>query len=303
MGPDAQDAARLLARTLAAIGAGRAMAGPSRLSGGIGSSIRNRAFGALANRLAGSATPEHRAVASALAAAIEAGDDEASLGLVSTAARRPDLRAEKILSHKHRYLWICVPKVASRSIIATLRAVDPGAELIRDRTLDRILAARPEARAYFRFAFLRHPVDRARSFHADKHTLAARDRDAYRWFIEPWYGVSAGMGFGAFCRWLQTPFGSDAFADRHWLSQHRQIRDAHGRLPDFLGRYERLDADWRTLCDRLGVPLRVLPRLNPAPRSSAEKAPDAETAALLRRRYAEDFRLADHAGDCPGGQA
>ena len=303
MGPRARDAARLLARTLAAIGAGRAIAGRSRLSGGIGRPIRNRAFAILANRLAGSATPERRVLASALAGAIEAGDEEAARALVWMAGRRPDLRAEKILSHKHRYLWICVPKVASRSLVATLRAVDPGAELIRDTSLDRVLAARPEAREYFRFAFLRHPVDRARSFHADKHTLAARDRDAYRWFIEPWYGVRAGMGFDAFCRWLETPFGSDAFADRHWLSQHRQIRDADGRLPDFLGRYERLDADWRTLCDRLGLPFLVLPRLNSAPEGCAQIPSDADTAALLRRRYAEDFRLADHAGDCPEGQA
>ena len=146
--------------------------------------------------------------------------------------------------------------MASRSIIATLRAVDPGAELIRDRTMDEVLAARPEAREYFHFAFLRHPVDRIRSFYADKHTLGSRDRDVRRWFIEPWYGVSAGMGFAAFCRWLETPFGSDAFADRHWLSQHCQVRDADGRLPDFLGCYERLDADWRAVCERLGVPFR-----------------------------------------------
>ena len=302
MGPHAPDATRLLARTLAAIGAGRPVAGRSRLSGAIGRPIRNRAFAALANRLAGSATTEHRALASALTGAIEAGDGEAARALVSTAARRPDLRAEKILSHKHRYLWICVPKVASRSLIATLRAVDPGAELIRNRTLEQVLAARPEARGYFRFAFLRHPVDRARSFHADKHTLAARDRDAHRWFVEPWYGVSAGMGFEAFCRWLETPFGSDAFADRHWLSQHRQIRDADGRLPDFLGRYERLDADWRSVCDRLGVPSVVLPRLNAAPQGYGQERPDADAAAGLRRRYAEDFRLAGLAADRPGGQ-
>ena len=135
MGPNAQDAARLLARTLAAMGAGRAVAGRSRLPVAIGRPIRNRAVAALANRLSGSATPEHRTLASALTAAIEAGDEEAARALVSTAARRPDLRAEKILSHKHRYLWLCVPKVASRSLIATLRAVDPSAELIRNRTL------------------------------------------------------------------------------------------------------------------------------------------------------------------------
>ena len=303
MGPNAQGATRLLARTLAAIGAGRAVAGRSRLSGAIARPIRDRAFAALAKRLAGSATPERRALASALTAAIEAGDEEAARALVSTAARRPDLRAEKILSHKHRYLWICVPKVASRSLIATLRAVDPSAELIRNRTLEQVFAARPGAREYVRFAFLRHPADRARSFHADKHTLAARDRDAHRWFIQPWYGLSADMGFEAFCRWLDTPFGSDAFADRHWLSQHRQIRDADGRLPDFLGRYERLDADWRAVCDRLGMPSVVLPRLNPTPRGYSEKPPDADTAARLRRRYAEDFRLHGDAGHRPGGQA
>ena len=293
----------LLAGTLAASGPERPMAGRARFTGGIRSLIWYRAMGALAHRLARAARPEHRAVASALAAAIGAGDDRAALALVSMAELRPDLRAEKILSHKHRYLWICVPKVASRSIIATLRAVDPGAELIRDRTLGEILAARPEAREYFRFAFLRHPVDRIRSFYADKHTVASRDRDVRRWFVEPWYGVSAGMGFAAFCRWLETPFGSDAFADRHWLSQHRQVRDADGRLPDFLGCYERLDADWRAVCERLGVPFRPLPRLNARPEDSRETPLDADTVALLRRRYAEDFRLGGYAGDCPGGPA
>ena len=275
----------------------------ARLPGGIRTLIRNRAFGALANRLAHSATPEHRAVASALAAAVEAGDDEAVRALASVAARRPDVRAEKLLSPKHRYLWICVPKVASRSIIAGLGAVDPGAELIRGRTLDQVLAKRPEAREYFRFAFLRHPVDRTRSFHADKHARARRERDDHRWFVEPYHGVRADMGFGAFCRWLETPSGSDAFADRHWLSQHRQIRDADGRLPDFLGCYERLDADWRTLCERLGVPFRVLPRLNARPAGCAEPPPDADTVAVLRRRYAEDFRLGGYTADHPRGQA
>ena len=206
--PDTRDAARLLGRALAAP-AGRRLL-PHR--------VRNGAFAVLANRLARSPEAERRAVAAALAAAMDAGDDAAALALASTAGRRPDLRAEKIVSRKYRYLWICNPKAASRSIVATLRAADPGAQLIRNRTLEAVLAAHPEARDYFRFAFLRDPVERALSFWADKHTLARTDRDNRRWFIDPWYGLSTGMGFEAFCRWLETPFGSDAFADRHWLS-------------------------------------------------------------------------------------
>ena len=296
MRPDTQDAARLLARTLPAPGTGP-------LTGRIAGHLGRRALAAVARRLLRSGTVEHRKVAAALVAAIEAGDDAAALALAATAGRRPDLRAEKIVSRKYRYLWICNPKAASRSIVAALRAADPGATLIRNRTLEAVLAAHPEARDYFRFAFLRHPVERTRSCWADKHRLARTDRDARRWFIDPWYGLCAGMGFDAFCRWLETPFGSDAFADRHWLSQHRQLRDGDGRLPEFLGRYERLDADWRALCDRLGLPLRALPRLNPRPEGCEAAPPDAGTAALLRRRYAENFRIGGYGGDGHGDRA
>ena len=120
----------------------------------------------------------------------------------------------------------------------------------------------PAVRDYFRFAFLRHPWHRARSFYADKHALARAYRNAYRWFIAPWYGLRRGMSFAELCRWLGTACGSDAFADRHWLSQHRQLNDADGRQPDFLGRYETLDADWRRVSERLQMPFVELPRLN-----------------------------------------
>ena len=302
MSPDPHDAARQLGRILGL--ARRCGLLPARATRGIGAAVRNRTLDRvlerLARRLADSPTPEHRDVAAALAAAIGVQDYATALALVTTAGRRTDLRAEKMVSRRYRFLWLCNPKVASRSIIAALRTADPGAELFRGRTLDEVLARRPEARGYFTFAFIRHPLDRTRSCHADKHALALRDRKAARWFNEPWHGLSLGMTFAEFCRWLETPSGSDAFADRHWLSQHRQIRTADGRLPDFLGHWERLDADWRAVTGRLGLPFRELPRLNAGPRGvHAAQPPDTATAALLRRRYAEDFRIGgyDEASD------
>ena len=120
------------------------------------------------------------------------------------------------------------------------------------------------------------------------------------------------MSFAEFCRWLNTPCGSDAFADRHWLSQSRQIATGDGRLPDFLGRYETLGRDWRAVTRRLGLPAAELPHLNarpaPAPPEPESDDPDSddpdsgdevsgdevsgdEVSVLLRRRYAEDFRI------------
>lgn len=262
---------------------------------GLGGRALDRWYGRLAAALSASDTPEHHEVAKALRAAAREGDHESARALVTTAGRRPDTRAEKIVSRRYRFLWICNPKAASRSLAAALRAADPAAELFRRRTLGEVLARRPEARGYFRFAFLRDPATRALSAWADKHTLARSERDAYRWFIRPYHGLRIGMSFEEFCRWLTTPFGADAFADRHWLSQHRQIRDDGGRLPDFLGRFESIDADWRAVCERTGMPHRALPRLNPRPEPLTGEAADAACTDLLRRRYAEDYRLGGYA--------
>ena len=329
---DAYDAARLLGRTLAVAGASRWMSGrpggTARLTRDLRAVVRGRVLDRLGKRLAVSPVAEHREIAAMLAAAIEAEDDGAALALVSTAGRRPDLRAEKIVSRRYRFLWICTPKVASRSMIAALRAADPDADVIRGRTLGEVLMARPEARDYFRFAFLRHPRHRAYSFHADKHVLALRSRDAQRWFIRPYYGLRLGglrlgglrlgglrlgglrlgglrlgglrlgMSFRELCDWLSTPAGSDAFADRHWLSQSRQLRSADGRLPDFLGSWERLAADWRTIAEQVGMPFHELPRLNVRTAGNMpEEALDDEIVALLRLRYARDFELGGYAAN------
>ena len=300
--PDPHDAARRLGQVFGAAGVLSARIGTARVVLGtrIGTTLRRRTrnllFRRLARRLAQSAVGEHREIAAALDAAIDAADDRAARALMRTAGCRTDLGAEKVVSRKYRFVWLCVPKVASRSMIAELRVADPGAEVIRGRTLDEILEGRPETRDYFRFAFMRHPVDRALSFYADKHALALRDRESRLWFIDPWYGLETGMSFVQLCRWLDTPWGSDTFADRHWLSQHRQIASTDGRLPDFIGHWETLEADWRSVAERLGMPWRPLPRLNARPQGAEvdtriDTRMDADTEALLRRRYAADFRL------------
>ena len=303
---DPRGAARVLDKALGASGARRLMSYPGASGIGFGrtarEALRAGALRPLARWLATSALAEHRELGALLGEAIAAADDARALALVSTAARKPDLRAEKMVSHRYRFLWICNPKAASRSLIAALRAVDPDAVPIRHRTLEQVLARYPEAGEYFRFAFLRHPVHRTRSFHADKHTLARRDRNARRWFIDPWHGLRPGMSFAEFCRWLETPCGADAFADRHWLSQSRQIAAADGRMPDFLGRFETLEADWGAVTARLRLPPVPLPHLNASTTGETGQAGEAgcggEIMEQMRRRYAEDFVLGGY-GDAP----
>lgn len=235
--------------------------------------------------------------------------------IARAASGSPDLGAEKIVSHKFRCLWLCVPKVASRSIARALAKADPDAEVVSGRSLAALLAGRPELADYFSFAFVRDPVARALSLHAELQFGQARNRGEQRRakrekresFFARCPGLNQARTFDAFCRWLATPYGSDEFADRHFLSQHLQIRGPDGRLPDFVGRMENLDAGWGAVAARLGLPAEPLPMLNTmagwdagasearALRQAADRHVGAAARALLKIRYAEDFRLVDAA--------
>ena len=259
--------------------------------------LRAGLLGPFARRLGASAERPRRELGGCLDLAVAAGDVAGALRILAAAARGPDRRAEKIVSHRYRFVWICNPKAASRSLIVALTAADPEAVLVRELTLEQVHARYPDARSYFSFAFVRHPADRVRSFHLDKHVRAQHSRAMYIRYIRPYPGLRLGMTFAELCRWLATPCGADAFADRHWLSQWRQIADADERLPDFVGRCERLEEDWGTVSAHLGLPATALSRLHAhRPDCHRHSAEDAGIDALLRRRYRRDYEIGGYGG-------
>ena len=203
--------------------------------------------------------------------------------------RRSDLGAEKIISRKYKFLWLCNPKVASRSIIKTLREIDPDVEIMYDKDIRYIYAVYPEVKDYYSFAFIRHPVHRTYSFYTDKYIKVADE--AYSYCIKPYYGVSKTTRFNEICLWLNTPYGSDVVADRHWMSQNIQIRLADGSLPDFIGCYERINADWKKICTHLGMPIHDLPWLNETSQLKTKADLNNQNKALLKTRYADDLNL------------
>ena len=251
----------------------------------------------VAGLVAAAPSAAHRAVAKDAGEALAAGRRAEARAMLATLARVADRGAEKVVSSRHRYVWIGNPKAASRSLIAGLLDADPAAEVFREATLAEVYRARPEARAFTTFAFVRNPYDRAHSFFSDAGPRGGKRGE----LLAGRHGVRGDASFAELCAWLATPYGSDAFANRHWLSQHETIGLEDGRLPDVVGRYERLEADLADIASRLGMPLPTLPALNRSPRAvpagceagavGAVRAIHlSETnRALLRRRYAADF--------------
>lgn len=256
----------------------------------------------------------YRKIALDAVRAVSRGAFREALNMARTAMRSPDLGAEKMVSSRYRYLWLCNPKAASRSIMTALRSADPDAEVIRSKSIADVYAMHPQAREYYSFAFLRHPFDRALSSYWEMH-FHSRCPERFHRHAKDWkrgeklraiaryHGIAETSAFDDFCLWLNTPYGSDAFADRHFLSQHLQISLGHGRLPDFIGRFEHLEADFQRVAEHIGIPAPKLPLLNtvagwqPTPealqagRAAVGAHLTEHNKALLRARYARDFEL------------
>lgn len=246
-----------------------------------------------------------------VAGALLRGETAKARHMALTILQETDVRTEKIISRKYRFVWLANPKVASRSIVAALLGADPDAEIVYEKSICDIHAGYPETRGYYRFAFVRHPFDRAISYHMQLHharegyegahlsRLERITRDKFARF----HGLAETRDFDDYCEWLNTPYGSDAFANKHFLSQHLVIRAGHDRLPDFVGRIENLRADLGRVAADVGMPAPELPMLNTMAgwqaRPEALRAVRSRTSmqltdrnkTLLRKRYAEDFEL------------
>ena len=223
-----------------------------------------------------------------LAGAALRGRLAAAARMAVTAARSPDLGAEKIISRKYRYIWLCVPKAASRSIMAALQGITPDDEIFTGTSAAELFAQRPEARDYYSFAFVRNPYTRALSFYADLHFAhlrysgaAARRRKKERSarFFKRFYGLAETGDFDDFCRWLNTP----------WASERGRRPPLSVAIP--------ADSPRRRAPARLRRPLRE-PRRRLPPRRRAARPAGAGAAPA-----AHHGRLAHHAGGPAGGQS
>ncbi|HEX2595616.1 MAG TPA: sulfotransferase family 2 domain-containing protein [Luteimonas sp.] len=135
--------------------------------------------------------------------------------------------------------------------------------------------------SYFRFAFVRNPWDRTASFYRTGYDRVCSFPRFVRFHLprllerKPWF-------FGPQAEYLHAENGT--------------------LLVDFVGRYERLAADFREVCNQLGIPDGTLPHANDSnhnigpvarllrrrPRPYTDMF-DARSKTLVARIYADDI--------------
>lgn len=210
------------------------------------------------------------------------------------------------MSHSHRFVFIHCMKTAGRSIEHALAdyaepqptrhwasrwrknlpgLLGPLNRLPGLRSLVQygVHASALEARAcigparwedYHTFAFVRNPWDRLVSrYHHLRTRPNARRHDA----------VAHLGSFADYVRW-------EISLGRRRMHQCSDLCDRQGRvLVKFVGRFERLEADFAKVTERLGIPV-VLPHVNVAvqPKADYRGYYDAELRDLVGRFCAQD---------------
>jgi len=202
-----------------------------------------------------------------------------------------------LISDSHQFIFLRMRKVASTSmktILLPLSVPRPNGRLAHlksraklewdyhkyvFRAHDDISAAQRRMPAelfdrYFKFTFVRNPWDRLVS----EYEFLLRKTEHGRHERVKKLG-----GFGEFIR-MQIP-RRDAY-------QINMMCDRHGKvLMDFIGKLENLQEDWKTVCERTGIPYQELQRKNASERSHYQDYYDSESRQLVARHWAREIEL------------
>ena len=173
-----------------------------------------------------------------------------------------------MISRQHECIFIHQRKCAGRAIIKTFGLLpgNPDCHFMSDGVLSPDYARLPQD--YFVFSVVRNPWDRFVS--GWKYCETTRSRTLRDVLLDP---PQEGHDY----RHLTRP-------------QVDILFDAAGRcVTDFLMRYESLQRDFDTVCDRLAMSRVTLPRINVGDRLDYRTYFDDECRTLFEQRFARDI--------------
>jgi hypothetical protein len=226
-----------------------------------------------------------------------------------------------IISHRHRFIFFCNGKTGTTSIEQSLGHLNEGERyafaakgLFMQKHVPPVLlrACLPEEtwRRYFKFVFVRNPFDWCVSQWSynfrfkflglpDAHPARRAASGEKGAFPMPMVmgrslgELAATQVFSAadvefLFRYLKRTYRVVPYADGSY--QVSFLQDAEGRqLVDFVGRFERLEQDYASIMERLGLDV-GLPHLNRTAGRDYQTWYTAESAAAVVRLWAVDFR-------------
>jgi hypothetical protein len=180
-----------------------------------------------------------------------------------------------IVSDSHRFVFAHVPKTGGISVRAALGPYADGQAAVLQETthetLPELLSRQPRLAGHFKFAFVRNPWNRLVSFYAYACRYLART-------LPQMQGVS-------FPEMLRLLDGNVA-----WLRDLfvMRLQSDYTAGADFIGRFERLEDDFKRVCARLNIAA-PLARKNASEHGAYSAYYDSWSRGFVADRCARDI--------------
>ncbi|QZY30052.1 sulfotransferase family 2 domain-containing protein [Nocardioides coralli] len=183
------------------------------------------------------------------------------------------------ISQTHRFVWFRNAKVGTRTILTYLLEQHDDTELLVASAIPYPVHAFAD---WFKFALVRHPLDRFISSWQDK----VHRQNHFRFDPPTRERMQTIENFAA---WVAEQDLGSADTDRHIRLQTRMVDLTH---LDYLGRMETFDADFAHVCRVVGLPERVPERRNQStPRGVTRENASAELRSIIEEQYRIDYQV------------
>lgn len=186
--------------------------------------------------------------------------------------------------HHLKVIFVHVPKTAGTSIERQLRASDRDVVGGHTTALAFRAAFPSQFASYYKFAFVRHPLDRFLSAYC-----YLRDRPI-NWALANQV-IHETDSLDCFIESIQN---SPTIISKivHLIPAHNFVCDSTGNLlVDAIYKYESLDESWKEICTTIRLPHICLPRSNASRRARAMTNRNEALMSVVHEIYAKDYEI------------
>lgn len=185
----------------------------------------------------------------------------------------------KMINHKHKFVFIHIPKTGGTSIEsvfidnANIEDVAGKHNMVSDISSEFL-------KKYFTFTFVRNPWDRMVSYYKFR---IKRSFDMY----------NHGDSFKEWIRFLCSdevqkikayPFNLAIKSQYEFL-----VSKSNEISVDYIGKFENLQEDFDTICDKIGISRQELPYVNKTKHKYYTEHYDDETREIVANKFAKDI--------------
>ena len=199
-----------------------------------------------------------------------------------------------IESHTQKFVFVKIPKTAGESIVSVLEqyAFPNAWNAARGNheTYREIIEHNSAFKNYFSFAFVRNPweLKLSRYFYIKSVERESPILSSFSKWVKSGSPYEVIMRTGKFkgqYREIEDWFPSSQ------LKYINELMDDNSAATsiDFIGRFENLQEDFNTICDKIGIPQQELPHKNKTKHKHYTEYYDDETRQIVAEKYAKDI--------------